>query len=93
MKKKYGAILLAGGHSSRMGKDKASLEIEGQTMLERLLVTLRPLVAETVVVRAGGQTLPRISQELKTWIKVGWDVEEGRGPLQGIVDGLPLLSL
>ena len=52
MKKNYGAIMLAGGQSSRMGQDKASLEIEGQTMLERLLVTLRPLVAETVVIRA-----------------------------------------
>ena len=91
MKKHYGAILLAGGLSSRMGQDKATLEIEGQTMLERLLVALRPLVAETVVIRGVGQTLPRISQELKAWIKVGWDAEEGRGPLQGIVDALPLL--
>ncbi|MGY8697942.1 MAG: molybdenum cofactor guanylyltransferase, partial [bacterium] len=34
-----------------------------------------------------------ISPELKAWIRVGWDAEEGRGPLQGIVDALPLLSL
>jgi len=52
MKKQYGAILLAGGLSSRMGRDKASLEIGGRTMLERLLLILRPLVAETVVMRA-----------------------------------------
>ena len=76
MKKQYGAILLAGGQSSRMGKDKAGLEIEGQTMLERLLLTLHPLVAETVVMRATGQTLPHISPELKAWIRVGWDAEE-----------------
>ncbi len=69
MKKQYGAILLAGGLSTRMGQDKAALEIEGRTMLERLLVTLRPLVAETVVIRAATQTLPKIPQELKTWIK------------------------
>ena len=54
MKKQYGAILLAGGQSSRMGKDKAELKIEGQTMVERLLLTLYPLVAETVVMRATG---------------------------------------
>ena len=54
MKKQYGAILLAGGQSSRMGEDKARLEIEGQTMLERILLTLHPLVAETVVMRATG---------------------------------------
>jgi len=92
MQEKYGAILLAGGLSSRMGQDKASLEIEGQTLLERLLLILRPLVDETVVIRAQGQSLPRINQELETWIKVGWDSVSGRGPLQGIVDALPLLN-
>ena len=40
MKELFGAILLAGGLSSRMGQDKASLEIEGQTLLERLLSIL-----------------------------------------------------
>ena len=48
-----------------MGRDKASLVIDGCTMLERLLLILRNLVAETVVMRAPGQTLPQISQELK----------------------------
>ena len=92
MKKLFGAILLAGGLSSRMGQDKASLEIEGQTLLERLLSILYPIVEETVVVRAPGQTIPRINKELETWIKVGWDSVSGRGPLQGIVDALPLLD-
>ncbi|HBL56302.1 MAG TPA: molybdenum cofactor guanylyltransferase [Candidatus Lambdaproteobacteria bacterium] len=92
MKKQYGAILLAGGLSSRMGQDKASLEIGGQTMLERLLLVLRPIVAETVVMRAPGQILPRVAKELQDWIRVGWDSVEKRGPLQGIVDALPLLS-
>ena len=93
MGKKYGAILLAGGLSSRMGQDKASLEIDGHTMLERLLLILRPLVAETVVMRASGQKLPRISQDLQNWINLGKDSVAERGPLQGIVDALPLLSL
>ena len=93
MVKKYGAILLAGGLSSRMGQDKASLEIDGHTMLERLLLILRPLVAETVVMRASGQKLPRISQDLQNWINLGKDSVAERGPLQGIVDALPLLSL
>ena len=61
-------------------------------MLERLLMILRPLVAETVVMRAQGQILPRISRELQDWIKLGTDSVAERGPLQGIVDALPLLS-
>ena len=92
MKKQYGAILLAGGLSSRMGQDKASLIIDGRTMLERLLLILRPLVEETVVMRAQGQTLPHISRELQDWISLGRDSVPEQGPLQGIVDALPLLS-
>ena len=92
MKNNYGAILLAGGMSSRMGRDKASLVIDGCTMLERLLFILRAFVAETVVMRAPGQTLPQISQELKNWICFSRDSLAEQGPLQGIVDALPLLS-
>lgn len=92
MNEHYGAILLAGGRSSRMGQDKASLEISGKTMLERLLLSLYPIVAETVVIRAPGQKMPCFPHELQEWIRVGCDTVEGRGPLQGIVDALPLLS-
>tara|TARA_Y100001970_G_C14105645_1_gene787947 strand:+ start:145 stop:759 length:615 start_codon:yes stop_codon:yes gene_type:complete len=92
MRKHFGAILLAGGQSSRMGQDKASLEINGQTLIERLLFVLRPIVEETVVIRAPGQALPRINKDLLEWIKVGWDSVRERGPLQGIVDALPLLN-
>ena len=92
MKEQYGAIILAGGQSSRMGKDKASLEISGKSMVERILLKLSPLVDEVVVIRAPGQTMPNIPGELKDKIKVGWDSFKGRGPLQGIVDALPLLN-
>ena len=92
MNEHYGAILLAGGRSSRMGQDKATLVISGMTMLERLLLSLHPIVAETVVIRAPGQTIPKIPQKLRDSIRLGWDSVEGQGPLQGIVDALPLLN-
>ena len=92
MNEKYGAIILAGGRSSRMGKDKASLEISGKSMVERLLLKLSPIVAEVVLIRAPGQSIPNIPVELENRTKVGWDSVKDRGPLQGIVDGLPLLN-
>ena len=92
MNEKYGAIILAGGRSSRMGKDKASLKISGKSMIERLLLELSPLVAQVVVIRAPGQTIPNIPKELKDRTLVGWDSVKDRGPLQGIVDALPLLN-
>ena len=73
MNEQYGAIILAGGRSSRMGQDKASLEISGESMVERLFLKLSPIVAEVVVIRAPGQTMPKIPEELRYQIRVGWD--------------------
>ena len=92
MNEKYGAIILAGGRSSRMGKDKASLKISGKSMIERLLLELSPIVSQVVVIRAPGQTIPNIPKELKDRTLVGWDSVKDLGPLQGIVDALPLLN-
>ena len=92
MNEQYGAIILAGGRSTRMGEDKASLEISGKSMVERLLLKLSPIVAEVVVMRAPGQTMPNIPKELQGRIQVGRDSVKDRGPLQGIVDALPLLN-
>lgn len=44
----YG-LVLAGGRSSRMGRDKAALLYEGQTQLERAMALLRPHVARAYV--------------------------------------------
>ena len=61
-------------------------------MVERILFQLSPIVDEVVVIRAPGQTMPKIPDEMKDQIRVGWDSVKGRGPLQGIVDALPLLN-
>ena len=61
-------------------------------MVERLFLKLSPIVAEVVVIRAPGQTMPKIPEELRNRIRVGWDSVKDRGPLQGIVDALPLLN-
>ena len=44
------AIVLAAGASSRMGRNKLLLEVEGETVLDRLLQALIPDVAEIVIV-------------------------------------------
>ena len=92
MNEQYGAIILAGGRSSRMGQDKASLEISGKSMVERLFLKLSPIVAEIVVIRAPGQTMPKIPEELRSRIRVGLVSVKDRGPLQCIVVALPLLN-
>lgn len=52
-------LVLAGGRSTRMGRDKASIEFQGRSQLERALALLRPLVSHAFVsVRADQQHDP-----------------------------------
>jgi molybdopterin-guanine dinucleotide biosynthesis protein A len=44
-------VVLAGGKSSRMGRDKATLEFDGETLQERAVAVLRECFAEVVVIR------------------------------------------
>jgi molybdopterin-guanine dinucleotide biosynthesis protein A len=55
------AVLLAGGKSTRMGRDKALLEIDGEPLWRRQLATLRRLAPEQLMVsgpsRGEGETV------------------------------------
>ena len=48
--KRFGAVVLAAGKSSRMGANKLLLEVGGKTVLDRLLDALTQAVDEVVVV-------------------------------------------
>lgn len=58
---RYSAVLLAGGKSSRMGCDKALLEVDGEPLWRRQLATLRALAPEQLLVsgpaRGEGETV------------------------------------
>ena len=78
-------IVLAGGRSSRMGTAKAALEWHGSTLLRHVTgVVGRAVEGPVIVVRAPGQELP----ELDPQIVLCDDLEEGRGPMQGLAVGL-----
>lgn len=83
-------IVLAGGRSSRMGVDKASLLLDGVTMLQRSIERLAPAVDELVLVGAPGRPLPSITTDLA--VRQVEDPVEGEGPLVGIAAGLEACS-
>ena len=83
-----GAVVLAGGRSSRMGEPKALLEWHGSTLLRRVVgLVSRSCEGPVVVVRAAGQELP----DLPPSVRVLDDEQEGLGPLQGVAVGLSAL--
>jgi molybdopterin-guanine dinucleotide biosynthesis protein A len=80
-------IVLCGGESRRMGRDKASLPFGPETLLERVVRRLAEAARPIVVVAAERQDLP----PLPDGVRVIRDPTPGRGPWQGISAGLHAL--
>jgi molybdopterin-guanine dinucleotide biosynthesis protein A len=86
-----GAVILCGGQSRRMGRDKAWLPFGGDaTLLGRTVRLFRQGVSpsKVAVVAAPGQDLP----ELEGDVEVVRDRRPGEGPLEGIASGLEALN-
>ena len=78
------AVVLAGGKSSRFGRDKAEMEFSGQRVLDGLIVTLRKFPFQKLaVVSAQGQ-----EREWPEPLVSLSDDQEGLGPVGGIVTAL-----
>lgn len=76
-------IVLAGGKSRRMGLDKASLVVGGDTLLQTVIARLAE-VATPIYVAAS----PFRSCSVPVGVRVVHDVVQDAGPLAGIVTGL-----
>ena len=81
-----GGAILAGGQSSRMGRDKSMLELDGRTFLDRCADALRPIAAPIVVV---ADVADRFTST--RWTVVA-DCFPGAGPVGGIVTALRTLG-
>jgi molybdenum cofactor guanylyltransferase len=80
------SIVLAGGQSARLGRDKIKEVFLGKTLLERVLDTLSLLNCEIIVVTADNFS---ISKELSfPRLRFVNDIFPGKGSLGGIYTGL-----
>ena len=76
-----GAIL-AGGKSSRMGRDKALLEIDGKPFIHRIAETLRQIFNHVVIISDHGENYKFLN------LPIYDDVYKNCGPLGGIHSAL-----
>jgi len=92
-KKFRSAIVLAGGRGRRMGTvEKALLEFEGKTILERLFESLFQVVDEVIVSFRDKNQEEKFRHVLEKFptreIRFCFDTQEDVGPLEGIRAGL-----
>lgn len=81
-------IVLAGGGSRRMGRDKARLDWHGRPLVVHVVAVLQAAgLAPIVVVRAAERPLPSLPPE----VVVAVDAAPDRGPLEGLLAGLESL--
>ncbi|MFP4346454.1 MAG: molybdenum cofactor guanylyltransferase [Anaerolineales bacterium] len=78
----YTGVVLAGGRSERLGRDKRRLLVEGEPLLAWVVARLRPLVREVVVVTRKAEPLPLLDVRRVT------DRYPGMGVLAGVHAGL-----
>lgn len=79
----FEGAVLAGGASKRMGTDKAFIEINGETLLQRVVMALSDAGASSVVVVGGNAQLTRSLGLVHVE-----DIWPGQGPLGGIITAL-----
>ncbi len=83
---RVGAVVLAGGRSSRFGRDKLAEVMDGRSMLAHAIEAAQAVASEVVVVAA-----PDADLELPPGVVLAHDERAYDGPLAGLTAGLTAL--
>jgi molybdenum cofactor guanylyltransferase len=81
-----GCIVLAGGKSTRLGRNKVAETIGNKSLLERVVSGLSALNSDIIIVTARESSLPRLNQYSR--LKYVEDIYPGKGTIGGIYTGL-----
>jgi molybdenum cofactor guanylyltransferase len=83
MKKNITGIILAGGKNSRMGVNKAFLEIDGISLIEKTINIYRQIFNDIIIVTNDPLAYVDFADAV-----IVTDIYKGKGPLGGIYTGL-----
>jgi molybdenum cofactor guanylyltransferase len=84
---RIGAIVLAGGRSSRFGRDKLAEILDGRPLLDHAIDAVRAVATDIVVVVAPGANLV-----VPPGVQIAEDPVAFEGPLAGVAAGLAALD-
>jgi len=84
---RIGAIVLAGGRSSRFGRDKLAEPIDGRPLLHHAIAAVRGVATDIVVV-----VPPDANLDVPDGVRVAHDPVAFEGPLAGLAVGLAALD-
>lgn len=79
-------IILAGGKSIRLGRDKVLEKVGSTSLLEQVISRVDSLSKEIIIVTAEERTFPQLAERPK--IRIVSDIIPGKGSLGGIYTGL-----
>jgi len=83
------SLLLAGGRSSRMGRDKALIEVDGAPCIARVVMALAEAGREPIrIAVAEPEDIARYGSVLDPTIQVEWvlDAEPHAGPIEALLE-------
>jgi molybdenum cofactor guanylyltransferase len=82
------ALILAGGRSRRMGKNKVWLPFEGRPLIEHVALLIAPLASELIISTDATEPFSELARRLPLPMKMALDHFRGAGPLAGLHAGL-----
>ena len=90
-------IILCGGQSRRMGRDKGSLIIKDKPMIKYILSTLNNEIDEVIIVLNDVERIDKYkkfidSKDYNYTLKFAEDKIKNKGPISGIMTGLENIS-
>jgi molybdopterin-guanine dinucleotide biosynthesis protein A len=88
LQEKLSALILAGGSSRRMGRDKAWMELAGSPLVETVARRVLPLADELIFSTNNPERFASLLGRLPVQAQLAADQHPGLGPLAGISAGL-----
>jgi len=88
-------IILCGGRSKRMGRDKGSMDLNGKPMILHVVDTISRFADEIIIVlrdEEQAKNYKKLFKKDKISLKIVTDKKKDHGPLMGILTGLSNIS-